>query len=145
MVEFVIVAPFLLFIMFAVAQFSWLFNNYYMVVNAAGVGGRYFAVQAASSTAYADTLRVVRNAAGMGNEITIATAVNDVACSDGSNPTCGNALKAAAIAAAWQEQRCTVAVTYTITAPFLVSFGGLDQMWPTQYQYTVSQRVVVSP
>lgn len=142
-VEFVIVAPFLLFMMFMVAQFSWIFNNYYMVANAAGVGARFLANQRKSTTAYSDTLRVVRNSAGMGSELTITTSVNGANCTDGSNPTCGNALETAAAAANWQEQRCAVTATYRITPPFQVDFGGLNQMWPTQYVYTVWQRVVV--
>jgi hypothetical protein len=48
-IEFAIIFPFLLLILFGVVQYSWLLNNYTRVINAAGIGVTFFSTRWQSS------------------------------------------------------------------------------------------------
>lgn len=162
-VEFVLVVPVLIFLMFGIVQFGWLLNNYAKIANATASAGRFFASRVGSPTAKADTLNNFNDSmGGMNNVITLAnlsmvTAVAGVACTDATTPTCGEALTTASkvvIASGgsnWADQRATVAVTWNIAAdPKRAIFGqssnwvGLGNLVPTQRVFTASERVIVA-
>jgi Flp pilus assembly protein TadG len=129
-IEFVIIIPFLLLILFGVVQYSWLLNNYTRVINAAGIGVTFFSTQYDSTTAKADTLAIVQ-AAVPNLTVAITTRVNGTACLD---PDCGPALITG------QGQPASVTVTYTIQPLFNMRLQYLPG-WPTTYNATISQRV----
>lgn len=162
-VEFALVVPVLIFLMFGIVQFGWLLNNYAKIANATASAARFFASRVGSPTAKAETwTNFYDSMGGMDNVITRAnlsmvTAVAGVACTDATSPTCGDALTTASkvvIASGggnWADQRATVAVTWDIAGdPKRAIFGqastwvGLGNLVPTQRVFTASERVIVA-
>ena len=166
-VEFTLVASVLVVLLFGVVQFGWLLNNYAKVANSTASVTRYFASQAGSATANADTwTNFYRSMGGMDNVITrgngtngngsltLVTAVAGVVCTDASSPTCGEALTTASKivdnGTNWADQRVTVAVTWDIANdPKRAIFGqsstwiGLGNLVPSQRIFSASERVTV--
>ncbi|NML32517.1 TadE/TadG family type IV pilus assembly protein [Paraburkholderia antibiotica] len=138
-VEFALVAPMLLLIAIGVAQFGWLLGNYVMVANAASAGARYFASQRGTSTPYSTTQSQVSTSAALLNtsNLSIATAVNGVACS--SDSSCATSLTSAGGTPAIGT--ATVTVTYTFAPLFKGSLSGLYAMMPTALNASAVERV----
>jgi Flp pilus assembly protein TadG len=134
-VEFALLAPPLLVVVFGIAQFGWLLANYVMVSNAAASGARYFASQRGSSTPYSATKTQVNASAAYlspGN-LSIATYVNGTLCTSDSD--CQAALSSAA------SNPATLTVTYSSFSPlFKGKLAGLVGM-PAALNATVVERV----
>jgi Flp pilus assembly protein TadG len=132
-VEFALVFPLLLLIMFAIIQYGWLLNNVMILNNAAGTGAAFFSTQFDSSTARGDTLTVVRAAAAAidGNDLQITTRVNGTVCND---PGCGSRLTEN------QGTPASVTVTWTITPIFNLVISGLPG-FPANVEASISYRV----
>lgn len=93
--EFVLVAPALLMVIFAGAELSILLSRYMTLTNAAVVGAKQFAFSAGvSATPYDDAMSAIQGSASTLNLPTsgISLTVNGTACS--TNAACGNALQA---------------------------------------------------
>jgi Flp pilus assembly protein TadG len=77
MVEFTLVIPVLLLVLFGIIQFGITFNNYLTLTDAVRAGARTAAVSRLSSTPTADTVNKVKTAAGDLNQtnlnITVTT------------------------------------------------------------------------
>jgi Flp pilus assembly protein TadG len=75
-VNFAIALPLLLLVIFGFLMLSWLVTDSVQLARAAGAGAMFFANQAKSPMAFADTQRLVRDAAPhLGNNLTISATV----------------------------------------------------------------------
>lgn len=136
MVNFAIALPLLLLVIFGFLMLSWLVTDSVQLARAAGAGAMFFANQAKSPMAFADTQRLVRDAAPhLGNNLTISATVAGTACTDASSPTCGSALLTGA------GGQATLTVTYAFAPPFNVSLRWLPA-WPTTLSATIALRVL---
>jgi Flp pilus assembly protein TadG len=93
--EFVLVAPALLMVIFAGAELSILLARYMTLENAAVVGAKQFAFSAGvSATPYDDAVNAIQGSASTLNlpSSGISLSVNGAACT--TNAVCGNALQA---------------------------------------------------
>lgn len=99
LVEFTIVLPVLLFLVFGIAQFGLIFYNYIMVANATTVGSRQFATSRLDSSGATHTIAAINNATTNLTNLSISLSVNNqAACSTSSSindKTCQNQLQAA--------------------------------------------------
>jgi len=134
MVEFALILPLILYILVGILQVGWLLSDYMILTNATAVGARYFAGQAGSTTANANTVSQVKAAAsGLTlSSLTITTSVNGTACTDNSTPTCGTALINN------KGSTANVAVSYTFT-PIIIS--SLYAM-PATLTHAITERVM---
>ncbi|WP_052420877.1 TadE/TadG family type IV pilus assembly protein [Paraburkholderia ferrariae] len=128
-VEFAIIAPFVVMLVIGVAQFGWYLANYAVVASAASTGARYFAAQRGVSQPYSLTQSTVSATMATLNATTsnvvVTSFVNDTQCASmaigASGASTGDSTCATALSAA-QGGSSTVTVTYSF-APFLKSFA----------------------
>ena len=91
--EFALIAPALLLIVFGGAEFGLALSEYLTLNNAAVVGAQQFAFSAGvDATPYADAVSAINLAAHHLQPLTIVTSVNGSPCTDKSSTTCGAAL-----------------------------------------------------
>jgi Flp pilus assembly protein TadG len=106
LVEFALLAPLLLVIVYATAQFALLLNQYAMLVNAVSVGARQFSISGiATTTPYTGTIGLMQSAASTLNSanLSIYTCVGANSCASATatgacttDSACLSALQAAA-------------------------------------------------
>jgi len=112
-VEFALVLPALLLMMFGIINFGIALNQYLELTDGVREGGRTFAISRSSATPYTSTTTAITSAAAnlTAGSITITVQVNGVACT--TNAGCSTALTAAPGGAA------TVIATYPVNLNFL--------------------------
>jgi Flp pilus assembly protein TadG len=95
-VEFALVLPLLLMILFGIVQFGITFNNYIQLTDAVRVGARNLAVSRTSSTPYSTTTSAITSSAPTLTAASISPTVtiNGTACT--SDSTCKTAMSTAA-------------------------------------------------
>ncbi|EXF96329.1 pilus assembly protein [Pseudomonas sp. CVAP len=144
-VEFTLVLPLLLMLLFGIFQFGWLFFNYAVLTSAASTGARLLATQRGYATPYSDTKNAVLAAAGiiaplasLNKTLTINVSVNGASCQ--SDATCATALGTASQAPATGTQ-ASITLTY-LFAPILGgSLGSLALVVPSSLNATMSELV----
>ena len=87
MVEFAIVLPLILTVLFAIIEFGIAYNNYETVTDAARVGARKAAVSRSASNPAAAAEQAARNSATGLDQTKLAVAVNDPTWASGSDVT----------------------------------------------------------
>jgi Flp pilus assembly protein TadG len=94
-VEFALVFPILLVILFSIIKFGIAFNNYLELTDSVRVGARQLAIDRSSSTPYTDSRNAVFSSAANLTQakITVTLSVSNTVC--GSDSTCATALSAA--------------------------------------------------
>ncbi len=105
-VEFALVAPVLLLLMFGIVTFGIAINNYIELTDGVRSGGRTLAISRSSSTPYTSTTSAITSSAAnlTAANINITVTVNGTACSSDSG--CSTALSGAA------GDTATVSATY---------------------------------
>lgn len=95
-VEFALVAPVLMLVLFGIIQFGLTLNNYLVLTDAVQAGARQFSISRASATPWTTATTAVTSAAPnlTAANITITLRVNGTACA--SDAACQTALSAAA-------------------------------------------------
>jgi Flp pilus assembly protein TadG len=138
LVEFAIVFPVLVFLLLGLAQFGLIFYNYILVTNAAATGARQLSISRWDSTAYADTVSAIDNAAGPLSGLTITLSIDGTACS--SNSACYSALQSAPLPSStstpWSS---SVTVAYSCTSnsimpAYLINLAGICPLTSTMQQ-----------
>ena len=128
-VEFALVLPVLLLLVFGIAQFGWLMNNYIVLTNAAAAGARLLASERGYSTPYTDTKTAVLAAtSALNNTPTITMTVGTTTCT--SDATCITALGTSSQPPT-SGTRATVSLSYTFVPPFKGSLYNLKAMMPS--------------
>jgi Flp pilus assembly protein TadG len=111
-VEFSLVIPVLLLMLFGIAGFGMFFNNYILLTNAASVGARILASERGYSTPYSDTQAAIQQATTtMHSAPTITMTVGGTACT--SDTSCATALGTATQPPPSGTQ-ATVSLTYAL-------------------------------
>jgi Flp pilus assembly protein TadG len=90
-VEFALIAPLLLLLVFGIFQFGWLFNNYLMLTQATSAGSRLFSTQRGYDNPCTAAYSAVISAASTltASSITMSCSVNGAAaCSSCASGTC---------------------------------------------------------
>lgn len=144
-VEFTLVLPLLLMLLFGIIQFGWLFYNYAVLTSAASTGARLLATQRGYATPYSDTKDAVLSAAGviaplasLNKTLTINVSVNGALCQ--SDAACATALGTASQAPAVGTQ-ASISLSY-LFAPILGgSLGSLALIVPSSLNATMSELV----
>ncbi|WP_338523260.1 TadE/TadG family type IV pilus assembly protein [Pseudomonas batumici] len=144
-VEFTLVLPLLLILLFGIIQFGWLFYNYAVLTSAASTGARLLATQRGYAAPYSDTKNAVLSAAGviaplatLNKALTINISVNGVLCQ--SDAACATALGTASQAPAVGTQ-ASISLSY-LFAPILGNpLGGLKLIVPSSLNATMSELV----
>jgi Flp pilus assembly protein TadG len=135
-VEFALVLPVLLLVVFGITQFGLIFYHYSLVTNATAAGMRQLSISRLDSTAYCDTENTVINASGglggtpgtsgscptINSNFTITLKVNGTACT--SNSACQTALASAYAAATNPPEPASVTVQFTCSAEDLIAAPG---------------------
>ncbi|APC15215.1 hypothetical protein BLL42_05570 [Pseudomonas frederiksbergensis] len=144
-VEFTLVLPVLLMLLFGIIQFGWLFYNYAVLTNAASTGARLLATQRGYATPYSDTKNAVLSAAGiiaplasLNQTLTINVAVNGASCQ--SDAACATALGTASQAPAAGTQ-ASITLTYLFAPVLGGSLGSLALIVPPSLNATMSELV----
>jgi Flp pilus assembly protein TadG len=139
-IEFALVAPLLLLMVFGVVQLAWFFNNYVLLTDAASAGARVLASERGYSTPYTDAKNAVLTTTSTLNGTPVITmSVGGTACS--SDTACASALGSATQAPATGTQ-ATVALTYAFS-PLLDSTltNSLAALLPSNLDATMSDYV----
>ena len=99
-VEFALVLPMLLFVLFGIIQFGLTLNNYLVLTDGVRAGAREFAISRSSTTPYSSSKSAVTNSAAnlTATSITITMRVNGTACAP--DAACVTALSTASGGAA---------------------------------------------
>jgi Flp pilus assembly protein TadG len=136
-VEFALILPILLMVLFAISQFAWLISNYLMLVNAASVGARVLASERGYASPYTDTKNAILVATQpLKNTLTIATSVGGAACT--SDTTCQTELGTMNSAPS-AGSIATVSLTYSVSPIFGGSLGNLKSVMPTTIKSSMSE------
>lgn len=138
-VEFSIVAPLLILLLFCLAEFGWLLVNSVMVMNVASSGARFFASQRGTTTPYTDTKTQIQQSAAYLTvaNLSYSTSVGNTPCS--ADATCAVGLNNAVLNGAVTD--ASVTVTYSPYKPLLVgSFPGITNLLPSSLSFTVVER-----
>ena len=133
--EFALVLPVLLLVVFGITQFGLIFYHYTVVTNATAAGMRQLSISRLDANAYCDTENAIVNAsAGLGgtpgtgspascptlnSDFSITLKVNGTTCTTGSGSTSCTTL----LASAYQTnppEPASVTVQYTCTAENLI-------------------------
>jgi len=131
--EFALVLPVLLLVVFGITQFGLIFYHYSLVTNATAAGARQLSISRLDSTAYCDTQNTIVNASGglggtpgssgscptLNSDFTITIAVDGTACT--SNSSCQAALASAYAAATNPPEPASVTVQYSCSAEDLIA------------------------
>ena len=133
--EFALVLPVLLLVVFGITQFGLVFYHYTLVSNATAAGARQFSISRLDSNAYCDTENAIVNASGglggtpgtgspascptLASNFTITLQVNKTTCTTSSGATGCVAL----LESAYQTnppESATVIVSYSCSAEDLI-------------------------
>jgi Flp pilus assembly protein TadG len=99
MLEFALVLPVLLLVVFGITQFGLVFFHYLMVTNGAEVGARQLSTSRFDSTPYTDTVAAIQNATTLGSNVTTILKVYNsqtstwTTCISGGDAACQTALQ----------------------------------------------------
>lgn len=138
-VEFALVLPVLLLLIFGIVQFGWLFNNYLTLATAANAGARVLAAERGYTTPYSDAKSAIQASSPLlKNTMTITMKVGGTTCN--SDTTCATALGTSTQPPAAGTQ-ASVALGYTFTPLFQGSVYGLKSMMPSSLTATMSENV----
>lgn len=145
LVEFTLVLPLLLMLLFGIIQFGWLFYNYAVLTSAASTGARLLATQRGYATPYSDTKTAVLSAAGviaplasLNKTLTINLSVNGTSCQ--SDAACATALGTASQAPAAGTQ-ASISLSYLFAPVLGSSLGSLALIVPSSLNATMSELV----
>lgn len=114
--EFALVLPVLLLVMFGIMQFGLIFYHYIMVTNGAAVGARQFSISRLDTTPYTDTVTAIQNATTLGSNVTITLKVNNAACT--TNSQCQTDLQNAYLAGSSPPEAVSVQVQFSASCSF---------------------------
>jgi Flp pilus assembly protein TadG len=142
-VEFALVMPVLLLLLFGIVQFGWLMNNYIVLTNAASTGARLLATERGYATPYTDTKSSVLAATStLNNKPTITVTVGSATCVSTSS-SCGDSTFASCSGSstcvpplgttsqpATSGTMATVTLSYAFVPPFNGSLYGLNALMP---------------
>jgi Flp pilus assembly protein TadG len=138
-VEFALVLPVVLLVLFGAVQFGWLMNNYLLLTNAASVGAHLLASERGYATPYSDTETAVLAAtATLKNTVAITIAVGGTTCT--SNTACASALGTQTQPPTAGTQ-ASVSLSYAFAGPFKGALYSLKSMMPTSLSATMSELV----
>jgi Flp pilus assembly protein TadG len=138
-VEFALVLPILLALLFGTAQFGWLMNNYMVLTNAASLGAHLLASERGYATPYTDTQQaILASTAALKSALTITMSVGGTSCS--SDSTCATALGTSTQApTAGTEAR--VSLGYSFTPLFNGALYSLKSIMPSSLSANMSELV----
>jgi Flp pilus assembly protein TadG len=137
--EFALVLPILLALLFGTVQFGWLVNNYVTLTNAASLGARLLASERGYATPYTDTQQAILNStASLKSALTITMTVGGSTCS--SDSTCASALGTSTVApAAGTEAK--ISIGYAFSPLFAGTLFNLKSIMPTSLSANMSEIV----
>jgi Flp pilus assembly protein TadG len=138
-VEFALVLPVLLALLFGTVQFGWLMNNYLALTNAASLGAHQLAAERGYTTPYTDTQQAILAAtSALKSALTITMSVGGTTCT--SDSTCATALGTSTTApAAGTEAK--VSLGYSFTPLFNGALYSLKSIMPTSLSANMSELV----
>jgi len=138
-VEFALVLPILLALLFGTVQFGWLMNNYLALTNAASLAAHLLASERGYATPYSDTQAAILAATpSLKNAITISMSVGGTSCT--SDSTCATALGTSTQAPAAGTE-ASVSLGYSFTPLFSGTLYNLKSIMPTSLSATMSELV----
>jgi Flp pilus assembly protein TadG len=138
-VEFALVLPLLLALLYGTVQFGWLLNNYLTLTNAASLGARLLASERGYATPYTDTQSAIMNAAAsLKSSLTITMSVGGSTCS--SDSTCATALGTSTVApTAGTEAK--ISLGYAFSPLFTGTLFNLKSIMPSSLSANMSEIV----
>lgn len=138
-VEFALVLPILLALLFGTVQFGWLVNNYVTLTNAASLGARLLASERGYATPYTDTQQAILNStASLKSALTITMSVGGSTCS--SDSACASALGTSTVAPAAGTE-ATISLGYSFSPIFSGTLFNLKSIMPTSLSANMSEIV----
>lgn len=139
LVEFALVLPVLLGLMYGIAQFAWWLNNFIVLESAAAAGARQLAMERGFGTPYTDAVNAIEGVTStLSSTPTITLSVGGTAC--GSDTACSSMLGTATHAPAAGTQ-AGVSLAYTPTPLFTGRLDGLGSLLPTSQTVATSALV----
>lgn len=138
-VEFSLVLPVLLVLIFGIVQFAWWMSSFIILQSAASVGARQMSLERGFSTPHTDAVNAIQSVTStLKNSMSIVIYVGGAECQDDSS--CSALLGTITQPPAAGTQTA-VSLTYTSTPLFSGSLGGLGSMLPTSQTTTTSALV----
>ncbi|CAE6713084.1 TadE/TadG family type IV pilus assembly protein [Paraburkholderia domus] len=138
-VEFALVLPILLALLFGTVQFGWLMNNYLALTNAASLGAHLLASERGYATPYSDTQRaILASTPALTSALTISMSVGGTSCT--SDSTCASALGTSTQAPA-AGTVASVSLGYTFLPLFTGALYSLKSIMPSSLTATMSELV----
>lgn len=138
-VEFALVLPVLLALLFGTVQFGWLVNNYLTLTNAASLGARLLASERGYASPYTDTQQAILNStASLKSALTISMSVGGSTCS--SDSTCAGALGTSTQAPTAGTQ-AKISLGYTFSPLFAGTLFNLKSIMPTSLSANMTEIV----
>jgi len=138
-VEFALVLPIMLAVLFGTVQFGWLMNNYLALTNAASLAAHLLASERGYATPYSDTqAAILASTPSLKNAITISMSVGGTSCT--SDSTCASALGTSTQAPAAGTE-ASVSLGYSFAPLFSGTLYSLKSIMPTSLSATMSELV----
>ncbi|MGF6571992.1 Flp pilus assembly protein TadG [Paraburkholderia fungorum] len=138
-VEFALVLPILLALLFGTVQFGWLVNNYLTLTNAASLGARLLASERGYAKPYTDTQQaILSSTASLTSALTITMSVGGSTCS--SDSTCAAALGTSTVAPTAGTQ-AKISLGYSFSPIFSGTLFNLKSIMPTSLSANMSEIV----
>jgi Flp pilus assembly protein TadG len=138
-VEFALVLPILLALLFGTVQFGWLMNNYLALTNAASLGAHQLASERGYATPYSDTQQtILASTSALKSALTITMRVGGTTCT--SDSTCAAALGTSTTAPAAGTE-ASVSLGYSFTPLFNGALYGLKSIMPSSLSANMSELV----
>ncbi|MFM0209118.1 TadE/TadG family type IV pilus assembly protein [Paraburkholderia sediminicola] len=138
-VEFALVLPILLALLFGTVQFGWLMNNYLALTNAASLGAHLLASERGYATPYTDTQRaILASTPALTSALTISMSVGGTSCT--SDSTCASAL-GTSTQAPTAGTEASVSLGYPFSPLFTGALYSLKSIMPSSLTATMSELV----
>jgi Flp pilus assembly protein TadG len=138
-VDFALVLPILLALLFGTVQFGWLMNNYLALTNAASMGARQLASERGYATPYTDTQQAILGAtSALNSALTITMSVGGTTCT--SDSTCATALGTSTTAPPAGTE-ASVSLGYSFTPLFSGALYSLKSIMPSSLSANMSELV----